>query len=219
MRTAQYCTKVILRAEVAMLGMKQRLWMEKVKFVQRLKRMENSLAKEVYEEQRNNDWPGLAKEVTEICREVGIEDVNEKEEPREKVEEGIFYHHYREMKKDMESKEKCSEIRHEDFREVQSYMKENSIEKSRTMFSLRAKMYNCRANMHGSYDKDDRGCLACTLAQGREEGREEDWVDEESQSHLTVCPHYAHQRTGLDITITEGMVAYFQSILKERDKK
>ena len=47
MRTAQYCTKVILRAEVAMLGMKQKLWMEKVKFVQRLKRMENSLAKEV----------------------------------------------------------------------------------------------------------------------------------------------------------------------------
>ena len=141
--------------------------------MQRLKMMENSLAKEVYEEQRHNDWPGLAKEVTEICREVGVEDVNEKKVPRGKVEEEIFYHHYREMKKEMESKDKCSEIRHEDFREVQSYMKENSIEKARMMFSLRAKMYNCRANMHGSYDKDDRGCPAFTLAQGREEGRQE----------------------------------------------
>ena len=132
------------------------------------------------------------------------------------------------MKKEMEGKEKCSEIRHEDFREVQSYMKNHSIEIARMKFSLRAKMYNCRANMHGKYDKGDRGCPACSLAQGREEDMEEDRVEqgsvegrveEESQSHLSVCPHYAHLRMGLDITTTEGMVTYFQSVLKERDKK
>ena len=174
MRTPQSCTKVMLRAEVSMLAMKQRLWMEKVKFIQRLKRMENSLAKEVYQEQRQHDWPGLAKEVTEICKELGIEDVNEKEVSKETVEEEIFYHHYKELKKEMDSKEKCKDIKHEDFREVQSYMKTNSIENARMKFSLRAKMYNCRANMHGKYDEDNRGCPACTMARGREEGREGD---------------------------------------------
>ena len=78
--------------------------MEKVKFVQRLKRMENTLAKQVYEEQRHNDRSGLAKDVSEICREVGIEDVNEKEVPKEKVLEEIFDHHNRDMKKVMEVK-------------------------------------------------------------------------------------------------------------------
>ena len=87
-------------------------------------------------------------------------------------------------------------------------------------------MYNCRANMHGKYDEDNRGCPACTMARGREEGREGDRaegraearVEQESQSHLSVCPHYAHLRMGVDITTTEGMVSYFQSVLKERDK-
>ena len=131
------------------------------------------------------------------------------------------------MKKEMEEKDKCEEIKHEDFREVQQYMKNLSIERARMKFSLRAKMFNCRANMHGKYDKEDRGCPACTRAQASEgggvqdrlEGRGESRVEEESQSRLSICPQYAHLRVGLDITTTEGMVAYFQSVLKERDKK
>ena len=122
----------------------------------------------------------------------------------------------------MEEKDKCEEIKHEDFREVQQYMKNLSIESARMKFSLRAKMFNCRANMHGKYDKEDRGCPACTMARGREdrlEGEVEGRVEEESQSHLSVCPQYAHLRLGLDITTIEGMVSYFQSVLKERDKK
>jgi hypothetical protein len=183
MRTGQGCSKVILRAETAMTGMKQRLWLEKVMFVQRLRKMEDCLAKEVYEEQKHFGWPGLAQEVSDICKEVGIQDVNENEVSKEKVKEEIFYHHYRELKKEMEEKDKCQEIKHEDFREVQPYMKNLSIESARMKFSLRAKMFNCRANMHGKCDKEDRGCPACTMARGREdrvEGEVEGRVEEES---------------------------------------
>ena len=71
MRTGQGCSKVMLRADTSMLGMKQRLLTEKMLFIQRLRRMEDSsLAKEVYDEQKLNGWPGLAKEVSEICREI-----------------------------------------------------------------------------------------------------------------------------------------------------
>ena len=127
----------------------------------------------------------------------------------------------------MEDKEKLSDVCHEDFREVQPYMKNNSVEQARMKFSLCAKMYNCRANLHGKYDEEDRGCPACAQAQAskgggvqdRLKGRGESRAEEESQSHLSICPQYAHLRVGLDRTTTEGMVAYFQSVLKERDKK
>ena len=38
---------------------------------------ENTLARQVYEEQKTNHWPGLAKETKVICQELGIEDCNE----------------------------------------------------------------------------------------------------------------------------------------------
>ena len=37
---------------------------------------ENTLAKKIYNEQRKEGWPGLAKETKEICEELGILDCN-----------------------------------------------------------------------------------------------------------------------------------------------
>ena len=34
----------------------------------------DTLARRVYEEQKTNNWPGLAKETTVICSELGVED-------------------------------------------------------------------------------------------------------------------------------------------------
>ena len=80
MKTPQSCAKVLLRAETSFLGMKHRLWKEKLLYVIQLKRLsETSLAKEIYEEQKEQGWPGLAKEVSEICQKVGLDNVNEHE--------------------------------------------------------------------------------------------------------------------------------------------
>ena len=110
---------------------------------------------------------------------------------------------------------KLEDIQNEDFREVQSYMKCCAIEQARLTFSLRSKMYDCRANYHGKYDEDNRGCPACLEAGGQDR----QVVEEESQSHLSVCPQYSHLRVGLDISTTKGMVEYFRAVLYERDKK
>ena len=40
---------------------------------------EDSLAREMYDGQRNHGWPGLAPEVAEICHDIGLDDVNEHE--------------------------------------------------------------------------------------------------------------------------------------------
>ena len=37
---------------------------------------DNSLAKKVYDQQKEEGWPGLAKETRKICEELGIEDCN-----------------------------------------------------------------------------------------------------------------------------------------------
>ena len=129
------------------------------------------------------------------------------------------------MKEEMSRMTKLDEIKDEDFRNVQSYMNSCSIETARMTFSLRGKMYKCRANYHGSYDKEERGCPACREARGEEDDRSQGMsqdrpvIEEESQSHLAVCPYYSHLRQGLDIATTEGMVQYFQAVLQERDKK
>ena len=131
--------------------------------------------------------------------------------------------HYEEMKEEMAKISKLDDIKHEDFRSVQSYMKSCSIESARMKFSLRGRMYNCRANYHGSYDTNNRGCPACMEARGTEDDSDSSQdgpeVEEETQSHLGICPHYSHLRQGLDIATTEGMVQYFQAVLRERDKK
>ena len=103
-KTSQKCPKVLLRAETSMLGMKHRVWKEKIMFIIQLRKLrEESLAREILGEQRNNDWPGLAQEVSKICQDIGLEDVNSCEVSKDKVNEMIFYHHYREIKEEMSS--------------------------------------------------------------------------------------------------------------------
>ena len=97
--------------------------------------------------------------MSEICQEVGLEDLNVHEESKEKVNEEIFYHHYKVMKEDICNMKKLEDIKNEDFREVQDYMKCCAIEQARLTFSLRSKMYDCCANYDGKYDEDNGAVL------------------------------------------------------------
>ena len=50
----------------------------KLMMAKKIMTQETSLAKEIYEEQLKNNWPGLATKVKEICEEIGINNINEK---------------------------------------------------------------------------------------------------------------------------------------------
>ena len=72
------CPKVALRCETGMLGMQWRIWLEKIMLLARIKKQSTtSLSRQVYEESRDRGWPGLGEEVTEICKTIGIPDVND----------------------------------------------------------------------------------------------------------------------------------------------
>ena len=103
-------------------------------YVIQLKRLDEiNLAKQMYQEQREQGRPGLAQDVSE--------DLNDNDIPKEKVKKEIFYHHYKVMKEDMAELTKLKDIKNEDLREVQYYMKYCAIEQTRLKLSLRSKIY------------------------------------------------------------------------------
>ena len=66
-----------LRAALGLLGMKWRLWELKIQLIQAIRRQEEGqLAREILEEQLEMNWPGLAIEVTDICKEIRIPDAS-----------------------------------------------------------------------------------------------------------------------------------------------
>ena len=78
LRVGPGCPLPSLRWESGVLGMSLRVWVEKVMLARHIRGMDQStLARQTYEEQKLNNWPGLAKKTNEICMELGIEDCNE----------------------------------------------------------------------------------------------------------------------------------------------
>ena len=72
-------------------------------------------ARRIYSQQLARGWPGLAREVSKICKEIGIDDINEKMCDKEVVKEAVFYNNYSEMKDAVMKYRKLEEIRHNEF--------------------------------------------------------------------------------------------------------
>ena len=71
--------------------MESRVWQQKILLVHHMARLEEGdLARMMLEEQRKNDWPGLAHEVAGLCRWLELEDasttrLDNKTRPRQSV--------------------------------------------------------------------------------------------------------------------------------------
>ena len=71
------CPKVSLRSETNMIGAKWRIWEAKCLLLKQIQLLEDTaLAKRVCQEAEARGWPGLNQEVGEICKQVGIQDIN-----------------------------------------------------------------------------------------------------------------------------------------------
>ena len=93
LKVPESCPKVALRSETKMLGMKWRVWQEKVLLLIRIRNHDDeTLCKQIYEEGKAKGWPGLGKEVSEICKAINIPDVNNEGVPKAAVKEMIFNH-------------------------------------------------------------------------------------------------------------------------------
>ena len=159
-----------------------------------------SLAGAMYAEQVEMGWPGLAMEVENIRKEVGL---SGGEVTKMEIEEAIFYSNYKEMKAEMGKYEKLTAIKDEDFTKEQEYMKEKAIEKAGSAYRIRTKMVQRVKMNFKNMHKENLGCEYCE-------------AEFETQEHVMVCEKWEEQRRGLDLYRMSDMVTFFNNVLKEK---
>ena len=204
------CPKIALRCETQSMGMKWRIWQEKLLLLFRIRNKDTStLCRQIYEEGKRNGWPGLGVEVAEICKEIGLPDLNENNLNKSTIKKAIADHHYRDVKQELEKSNKLGHIKDEEFHEVQEYFHEKSVEKGRMAFKVRSHMVqDIPGNFKEKFRKkgDGLNCKYC------------DESDVMTQSHCLVCPAWAELRVGLSMDNIGDLVIFFQKLLAERTR-
>ena len=169
-----------------------RIWQEKLLLLLRIKQKDTSvLCRQVYEEGRRNGWPGLGSEVSDICTEIGLPDLNENNLSKGTIKKAIADHHYKDVKQELDKSIKLENIKHEEFHEVQEYFHEKSVEKSKMAFKVRSHMVqDIPGNFKEKFRKkgDSLNCKYCDESEVMM-----------TQSHCLVCPAWAELRVGLDM--------------------
>lgn len=203
-----------LRAITSQLGMKWRVWQEKCLLVRAIRRQEEGcLAREMLQEQISRGWPGLAVEVTEICKIIGLKDVCREDVEKEDIKEAIFYHHYASMKAEMSPNgqvlEKLRGLVDRDLTSPQDYLKSSCLAEARMAARVQLNMVRCPGNMAGLY----RGRMSCeACAPWRKEG---EVGPVKTQEHMTVCPAYRflQQQYGDRMWNFELLTHYFMDLM------
>ena len=187
-----------------------RIYIEKIMLVMHIRSLEeNTLANQIYEEQKKMHWPGLATETYNICLELNIEDCNStmvtKSEYRKIVIQAC--HRKNEEKLRALARGKCDRINHEEYGKKQYLSKKN-------IFHVR-QQYRSRFKMQlfaGNYSHDRRF-------------KNSDWLclckeSREDESHLTSgqCKVYGDlSEKYTDLTNDESLVQFFSEVLARRD--
>jgi hypothetical protein len=205
-----------LRWETGLLSISLRIWVEKIMLVHHIRSLgKETIARQVYEEQKYQKWPGLAKETALICAELGIEDVNEADifqvstkDYRKSVVEKCRAKDESCLRNMAEGKQKCARIMRE------GYGKKRYIS-SETLHSVRQHFYS-RVQMQpfgGNYSKDRRFIKSDWMCKCKQE--------KENESHLLSgdCPVYGDLKEGFEnMDDDHQLVAFFTQVLARRDQ-
>ena len=154
----------------------------------------------------------MSREVSEICTQLGIQDVNETNVPKSQIKTAVFNHHYTEMMEEIKKCKKMEQHKDDDFQEVQSYFKWKNLEKTRMAFRVRCELVDqIRGNFKSKFRRNGgEGALICTDCAGG---------DIQTQSHCMNCPRWSGLRVGLDLTVIDDLTIFFQKLLLERGRE
>ena len=193
-----------------MMEMGLRVKVEKLLLVLHIRSLEEeTLAKKVYNEQKQQNWPGLAKEAEEICKFLEIEDVNttslNKKEFKKLVKDACEKKDEDEIRHSASSK--CENIMKDKYGKKE-YLAKHNIHKSRQYFRTRVNMHRFAGNF--SHDRTfARTGWLCRCGLAREE-----------VAHLTsgTCPTYQNIFEKFDdLSCDEELVKFYSEILARRD--
>ena len=105
------CPRIALRAETRMIGMKHRVWHQKLLLIRRIKRQsKTTLSRQILDVQQANQWPGLSAEVREICLELGIPDSNDNDTSESDIKKAILDHHDRHLVEEVSKSKKMMHL-------------------------------------------------------------------------------------------------------------
>ena len=198
--------------ETGLMEMGLRVQIEKLLLVLHIRSLdEETLARKIYEEQKQQLWPGLATETKDICKDLDIEDVNEtnlsKKEYKKLAVEATKKQDEKELRSLGEKSEKCNRILEDSYGKKEYFMNEN-IHKTRQYFRTRVNMHK----FAGNFSKDRsfaRTGWKCRCGLEREE-----------VSHLTsgTCPTYRdiYERYS-DLSSDDALTRFFGEVLARRD--
>ena len=136
--------------------------------------------------------------------------MNDVNVPKSEVKKAIFEHHYKDMVEIVNKQTKLEAIKGEDFRNIQGYFDEKSVENSRMSFKIRSQMVpDIPGNFKNRYrvrGTENEG-LVCDQCQEGEIF---------TQSHCLTCPAWAELREGLELSRISDLVSFFRKLLVER---
>ena len=219
LQVPQSSPRLATRASLGLLGMKWRIWEAKILLVLAIWGQEDScLARQVLKEQVRMGWPGLGREVRDICQKIGLPDATNEEVQLEKedVKEAIKIDHLQYLKENMKG-EKLRVMSQTDMRERRFYTK-YSVEEARMAFRLETFQFDCWANMPSRYGRDLRCRGCCPRAGGGEPdpaGADQE-EHTESQEHLEGCSAYADLWQGLGPYTLLARCRYFMRLKLRR---
>ena len=186
---------------------------KKLLFVNCLKLLPDScLAKEIFNEQLVQGYPGLIREVKDICEKMGLPDISVQDIPKgqwKKIVRERCVKKYEEWSREkMEGLKKCEKIMHDPFGR-KNYLENKSIPDSRMIFRIRTNMVELKANQKSN-------------KKYKEEGWECDFCDEKSEettTHVINCKGHEELRKGKDFENDNDLAEYFRQVLKARCEK
>ena len=215
LRVPKSTPKPALKSETGLTSMKLRIWKKKVMMIHHLKNLSDSaLAKQVWREQMQQNWPGLAREVSKICDELGIENVNHSQSGRQElktlVNNACRTRNQSELKEKMDGMSKMEGLINQDCN-AKPYLESKSLNDVRDTFRLRTRVIDgmawvidgIRGNFRNMYPGNKGNCEGC--------GKEL-----ETQAHVVDCAEFADFREGLDMSKESDMVKFFKGVLERR---
>ena len=192
--------------------MSLRVWREKVLLVLSLRALDEvTLARRIYEQQLEHEWPGLVDETNTICQELEIQNCNTSNMNRKDYKELVTEACHRQneiiLRKQAQGRGKCDRIENESYGK-KSYIENTSIFDTRQMYKTRFKMQPFAAN----YSNDARFRKTNFLCRCL--------LEKEGEGHLMSgkCPVYKDIRDKYDnLEDLEDLVAFFKEVLERRD--
>ena len=210
-RVGKGTPKAALLSQSCLLGMKQRIYMRKLTFINALKHMNSdTLAYQILMEQIKMGYPGLAKECKDMCLELGLEDITiiEVSVPQWKkmVKEAVWLQHTNEV--GMMMTPKCENIVDDDYRVLPSYISSMSLTNARMAFRIKSKMIDLKVYYKGNmrYKADGYICGECN-------------VSVETITHCLTCLGYTEERMNRNLNNLDDLVQFFIDVMKKRSEK